>query len=234
MDYWNLIDTDNDVLTGINGADLIIRSEVNGFNNVTSSIWKLEDEKFLQIPAEEFESVIIRNVASPVYEQAPAPPPPTPIPIHDTVTVTVNNKLADIAQGRPFNIQSIVVNDSQGVPTTVDRLDNTEEQRGVGLVLLQPQFPHCFPEATDVSAGETVPIQLQGLSNNSRVTGLIGLSPVFNGSTNSSGGGTVQFPIPANATNGFNVVDFVEDESAVSAVCGINVNVSFDQSKPNK
>jgi hypothetical protein len=240
-----LVDTDNDRNTGgaaektvqeiiglpnattFNGADLVIKSEVNGFDNITSSAWEFQNGKFVQLPDKQLDSLIIRNMASPVYERAPgrpAPPPPTPVPIHDTVTVIMNNTLANLTMGRQFNIQSIVTNDNQTSPSIADKLDNNAEETGVGLVLFQPQFPHCFPQADEIKAGETVPIQLQGLTNNSKITGLLGLNPVFEGFTNSSGGGIITFPVPANTTKGFHQVTIVVDDSAIAAVCGVNVN----------
>jgi hypothetical protein len=140
------------------------------------------------------------------------------IPLYNIISTTINNEFAKINLDNPFKLQAIAV----GSPLMIDKLGDAVEERGAVFTPKYPLFAHCFPQS-DARAGDTIKIELESLLPNSKIHGLLGPRPVFNGTTNSNGGGIIDFPIPNDVNKGLHLVTVGLDNTAFTADCVVNV-----------
>jgi hypothetical protein len=132
--------------------------------------------------------------------------------------VQIDNQLAGIALNTPFSMQAMTGTEGN----VVDKLDSTQEEQGADFELKHPSFPHCFAQG-DAVIGGTVKVELEGLIPNSPIHGNLGPRTVFTGETNSTGGGTIDFPIPADASPGLSLITVGVEDTALTADCLVNV-----------
>lgn len=153
------------------------------------------------------------------------PPVPTGgvngIPVDNTIGVTIKNNFSQIDFGKSFNIQTITVD--RGLPPI--KQNDTSDKFSSTLTLDHPSFAHCFPQG-NATAGRSINVEVEGLTPNSNTHGLLGPVPVFNGVTNSTGGMTIQFPIPPQARTGLNLITIGVDNTAFTAECEVNVKTA--------
>ena len=246
LQYWTLVDADNDKKTGagdkllasvgvpstkFNGADMVILAEIGG-KKITGSVWQFKEGNLVKLK-DGFKFDLQTLVMHPYY--AAITQVGDGFPVHDIVNVKIQNGFTKIDLGQKFNVQVIAFGKTVGkIPVTtsklndatrlvmLDKLDDTQKEQGVQFILERPSFPHCFPH-NDVRAGETVKIDLDGLIANSKIHGLLGPQLVFNGETNSEGGGTIDFNIPKDAREGLHLVTIGVDGTALTADCVVNV-----------
>ncbi|MBI5145813.1 MAG: PEFG-CTERM sorting domain-containing protein [Thaumarchaeota archaeon] len=232
-EYWALIDTDNNKSTGakfeslkelgipstkFKGADLIIRSDVHE-QKIISSAWQFSENGIAELSDNVFRSDFRTVGIQPYYAPSNTIRSNTfVVPVYNTISTTIDNKLTQINLDKPFTVQSIA---SEKGSKFVDKLGDGEDS-GSKFILANPSFPHCFPQ-DDVNAGHSVKIKIEGLSPNSKIHGLLGPDPVFNGKTDSIGGGTIDFPIPKETTGGLHLVTVGVDDTALTADCVANV-----------
>jgi hypothetical protein len=255
LQYWTLVDTDNDPVTGanqqlltnigvpntnFNGTDLVIVAEVNN-RKITGEVWQYRQGNLISLPSGAFSFDILTMTMEPLYAPI-APmnensnvgisdtiPDATPqVRIHDIISATINAEVIQIPLGKTFSLQAISVDKGStlkgapGTPPIADKLPDIPEKAGTTLTLEYRQFPHCFP-LNDVVAGMTVKIKLEGLLPNANIHGLLGPTPVFNGTTDSTGGGIIDFPIPSGTKGGLHLITIGVDDTALTADCVINV-----------
>lgn len=85
-----------------------------------------------------------------------------------------------------------------------------------------PTFPHCFLGGDGIP-GETVPVTIEGLHPNKEIYGSLGTTQVFIGMTDAAGGGTIDFPIPSDTTEGFHLVTIGLEGTGLTADCTVHV-----------
>ena len=124
-----------------------------------------------------------------------------------------------IEYGKQFRVQALISQPGKGV---VDDLKEKDEEEGATFVLENPKFPLCYPQTTP-RPGETVPVKLEYLKPNSPIHGLIGPNLVFQGKTDSIGGGTINLPIPKETREGQHLVTVGVDGTAFTADCVVEV-----------
>lgn len=241
VQFWTVIDADNNANTGgtaddlrklgidrtsFKGAEIIAVANVDGLK-VGGSFWKFQNGKFVQLPDGfkfYLEELVMQPYLIPLEDVKTGKiiPPPgeiSEIPVHHVVTVQMDNKFTNLALNKPFVLQTVIVDKERQI---VEKLDDTELERGVKYVLELPSFPQCFPQ-DDVQAGGKVKIRLEGFPSNSNLHGLLGPELVFTGKTDERGGGVIDFPIPANAREGLHLVTIGVDNTALTADCEVNV-----------
>jgi hypothetical protein len=243
LEYWTLIDSDNNTKTGASantlqgigvprtkfmGADLVSRAEVNGIQ-IVGNVWQFHNGALIRLPINSFHSDLLSNIgymdsgtatgAGVIRHQSASS---TGIPINNVVSITMNNNITKIGLNKPFNIQAITL--QRGLPIT-DKLDKSIEEHGMNFVLEHGAFAQCFPHG-DAKAGQNATIDVSGLKPNSKIHGTLGSAPVFDGQTNRTGGGTIHFSIPINTKDGLHLITVGIDKTAVTADCAINVKAS--------
>lgn len=236
LQYWTLVDTDADPMTGAHegilkslgvpptkfkGSDLIVRSNVSG-DRIAGQVWYMKENTLVELPTRLFRSELLTNTGVADYAPVKGGPKaikPGLIAVNNIVSVTVNNDIAKIDLNKSFNIQTISAGEGF---TVADKLDKGKEEGGIKFILEHPSFPQCFPRS-DPKAGENVTIDIEGLKPNASIHGLLGPTTVFKGKADETGGGAIQFPIPSNATSGLHLVTIGIDDTALTADCEVNV-----------
>jgi hypothetical protein len=240
LEYWTLIDRDNNTKTGASantlqsigvprtkfmGADLVSRAEVNGMQ-IVGNVWQFSNGALVQLPNNSFHSDLLANIGymdsgtatggGVVGHQSALS---TGIPINNVVSITMNNNITKIGLNKPFNIQAITL--QKGLPIA-DKLDKSTEEHGMNFVLEHGAFAQCFPRG-DAKAGQNATIDVSGLKPNSKIHGILGSTPVFDAQTNRTGGGTIHFSIPINTKDGLHLIAVGVDKTAVTSNCVLNV-----------
>ncbi len=234
LNYWILVDVDNQKATGAGenlldavgvpltnflGAELVIRADVLGANSITGIIWHFQDDQLVQLQ-EGFIFNTYPLVLYPLYASGAELDEDLlqGVPVHHLISATLENSISEINLEQMFNIQVITVNGSQAW----DKLDDTISELGEAVVLEYPSFPHCFPKE-DAISGKDIEIEIVGLLPNTQVHGFFDHILVFEGTTNSTGGNIVRFPIPLNTSEGFHYVTFVVENTALTANCVLKI-----------
>ena len=230
--YWTLVDLDNDKKTGSTesvlheigvpptkflGADLIILSEAN-FNNATGRAWTVKgkaiDSVSPNLVKSEIKTIAVHLDTARITHTSKI----DYIPLYNTINVVLNGSKNIVELNKPFSIQALI--SSNG--TTVDRLQNENNDEGKTLELKQPLFPRCFVIGNAIK-GTSVIINSSGLTPNSDIHAFLGPVLVGNGTTDSSGNGTIEFTIPSDTASGLHLVTVEIDNTALTADCVINI-----------
>jgi len=229
IEYWTLVDTDNNTKTGANarslksmgvpitnfsGADVVMKVSAIG-NATNGSVWKYNNGDLVRLPNNAFKIERVQMNGIVDYE-LPSQTFTKDFPMNNIVSVMLNNNYSQIALNKPFNIGTVSIDKS--LPNN----KNNSHTFSSNFVLQSNSFPHCFAQS-DVVAGKNVTITLNGLKPNSKIHGLLGPIAVFHGVTNQFGGATIPFPIPKNTTNGLHLVTIGIDDTALTADCEVNV-----------
>jgi hypothetical protein len=229
---WFLIDTDGPQ-TGLSaaqlreigapetvfaGADLVVSAEIVG-DKVRGRAWRTSNGRLL--PIQEIIFDIHRLVMHPHFSPLPGREPPKIDggAIHDIVVAEMPADPIGITLAKPFQMQIIVLDAGRRI---TDKLDETREERGVKFVLEDPSFAACFVQGKG-TPGDSVKVKLQGLIANRGIHGLLGPREAFKGIADGAGGGTIDFPIPADASIGFHLVTIGTDGTALTADCVVEV-----------
>jgi len=233
LQYWTLVDIDNNSSTGatpqmlqaiglqqtnFQGAELVVRGSVV-IGRITGAVWQFVNGNLEQLPNEGFRFDLLENKLA-----------HGEIPIYHTISVTINNEFSNFALDQPFAIQAITGRviqcdpDNPCPPTFVpaDKLDVTANEHGTVSGVSTPLFPTCSPQSYGV-AGQRVEVQVQGLLPSSPIHGLLGPRQVFSGNTDSRGNAMIQFPVPPDASPGLHLVTIGVDNTALTADCVVNV-----------
>jgi hypothetical protein len=236
LQYWTLIDTDNNTSTGaeenllrsigvpeskFTGVELAIQAQVNQGHKIIGSVWQFQEGALVPLPtnASSFDllAMMIHQHYAGVADGS-SNNSRIKIPLYNIISTTINNEFAKINLDNPFKLLAIAV----GSSLMIDKLGDVVEERGAVFTPKYPLFAHCFPQS-DARAGDTIKIELESLLPNSKIHGLLGPRPVFNGTTNSTGGGIIDFPIPNDVNKGLHLVTIGVDDTAFTADCVVNV-----------
>lgn len=244
-DYWILVNTDGNPETGgdpadlaiiggpstaFRGAELAIEAHVGGTCDgpcepARGTVWKfgcsgeIPSCSFDPLPADSF----VFSLPAMIWYDDPLAGTCAVCAeiirnVFHTVTVSIDNELVGLRLGSPFLIQAFAIDGG----VQLDALDETPEETGKAFMLSLPDFAHCFPQSDGI-AGRTVPVGLEGLLPSRPIHGLLGPRLVFTGTTDATGGGTINLPIPGDTTGGLHLVTVGVDDSAFTADCTVNV-----------
>jgi hypothetical protein len=240
LQYWTLVDLDNDVTTGGNetilknigvpsttfrGAELAFLAEPSinkNLTNTTGAVWKLsKDSPNIQALHPNMARVELRTALLEVHYAANTTQSFSEIdsrPVYDSITAIINSTGDSPELDKPFSIQAIV--SSNG--TILDTLYNDTEAQRSTLVLTNPLFPQCFVNEV-AQTGNNATIQASGLLPNENLHALLGPRAVANGTTTAFGNSTIQFTVPDDASPGLHLITVGVDDTALTADCEIEI-----------
>ena len=241
LEHWWLLDTDNDPntggdpsllpgaigspRTGFEGTDLAVRVDIQDAIVFSTTVWEFVGGSFVQAPAgvasSRLTSMLLRGLPPP---GVPLNPVFEEVPLNQFVKTEIsNNRLTiPIALNQPICIQAMTADPDNGMERDpVDELDG--EGLGCGIILWNPEFPHCFPQSAGFPGG-TVATTVEGLKPNTGFHALVGPDLVLNGMADSAGDATIDLPIPADATPGPHLVTIGTDGTALTADCTVFVS----------
>lgn len=243
IQYWTLIDADNNTNTGANlsqlktigvpkpgfvGTELVFLAELGGGNDFTKSAgvtgagWKfLQSNQSMQLLPSDFSSVDMHTAMLELhYRNGTAFPYSTEGgPVYDVVSAVMNNSQNLIGLDKPLSVQALV--SSNG--SVIDVLGDKTSGGGSDLVLSDPFYPQCFANES-VAIGKNATVQVSGLPPNSTLHALLGPRAVANGTTSASGNSTIQFTVPNDGTSaGIHLITVGVDNTALTADCEIDL-----------
>jgi len=249
QEHWWLLDTDNDPSTGADasslplligsprttfeGTDLAVRVRVLPELGISDTVWQFVDGAFVELTAAIHSSklthMLLRGLPPP---GVPLNPAFEEVPInHFVKTEILNDRLMiPIALDQSICIQAMTADPEDGQERDpVDELDG--EGIGCGIILITPDFPHCFPQTAGFP-GETVETTVDGLKPAAGFHALVGADLVLNGVADASGNATIDLPIPSDALPGPHLVTIGTDGTALTADCTVLVNRRVDTAVP--
>ena len=209
--------------TRFQGADVAIRA-INDGRVITATAWWFGPNGPIAIPGliAELQTMIVHPYLAEIEGGKGRPVRDGNYPLYDIVNVRFVDNFDLVTVGRPFRVQAFIT-DLEG--TRFDSLDDTPEETGIPFVVDPPSFPHCFV-LDEARPGHHVRIRLTNLLPNSNIHGLLGPRSVFNGRSDSEGGGIINFPIPQDTVPGFHLVTVGVDGTALTADCLIEVRAN--------
>ena len=228
--YWFLVDADGPdkgagaaelatagvPQTRFRGADLVVQAVPEG-KKLSGAVWRFRDGRLVKL-TEGFRFDLQALVMYPHYAYA-IEKEKRGFPVHNLIAVALDNRLLGVDLGRPFRIQALI--SARGKRAT-DRLDDTKEERGREFVLERPSFPHCFPQG-EAPPGGTIRVDLEGLKPTAPVHALLGPRLIYKGQTDEKGGGSLNLPIPRDATPGLHLLTVGVERTALTADCPLMV-----------
>jgi hypothetical protein len=228
--YWLLADTDGPAtgatavelrkvgvpVTRFKGADLVVQATVQG-RKASGSVWQLRDGQLVRL-TDGIRFDLQALVMHPHYASITGKDN-RGFPVHHLIAVGIDNRIAGLALRKPFRIQSLIAGPGTKV---ADKLDATPQERGVEFALERPSFPHCFPQG-EAPPGGVVKVELEGLKPGAPVHALLGPRLIYKGETNGEGGGTLELPVPKDATPGLHLLTVGVERTALTADCPLRV-----------
>lgn len=229
--YWFLVDADaarsaapadlrraGVPKTRFPGADLVIEAVVQG-KELTGTVWRLVEGRLAKLP-DGFRFDLQALVMYPHYASLiERDRPHRGFPVHHVVAVNVDNRFVGAGLGKPIRVQAIIVGEGARV---ADRLDGSEDERGIEFVLEHPSFPHCFPQ-DDVDPGGLLKVELEKLKPNAPIHALLGPRLIYKGETDAKGGGVITLTIPRDTTPGLHLLTVGGERTALTADCPVRV-----------
>jgi len=240
VEYFALLDTDNNTGTGgdpadlginstFKGADLITRVRVTNFVipivaagadavppilDTTSTVWKFDGNKYVEVKGEK-----IRSFVDPLIMVSEYPDDRTAVRhTADRIVIEMPNSVRG-TKHVPIRIQALArATPAQG-DVIADKLDDTAEEQGAALRLRFPKFPICRVGPSPLFAGGPATVTVSGLIPEKGAHVVFGSTEVATGVADSSGDVIVPFTVPAAAAPGSHLVTVGTDNTALTADC---------------
>lgn len=232
FDIWYLVDQDNNPKTGAQAEDLkelgvpgnpvIIGVEAAAIVTVRNSelfpkAWQWQQDGFQDVPrvlAELLSMTLHAHVAPFALQSNEVIQPKLP---RDAQLYNIIRINFGAVPDTPFPFQMMTAANNEVV-------DMLNEQRPPVLELVDPVFPHCFPDG-DGEVGGTVKVTFDGLNSfaGKPYHALLGPNLVADGIIDGTGGGVVALPIPEGTAEGLHLVTIGPDGAALTADCTLNV-----------
>jgi len=234
-DFWFLLDSDNNTGTGatneqlrklglpavgFKGADIILQASMvpvpGGTPALAQNNWSVQKKQLVQIP-NNFRMQLRELAVYPQFAKMRKPNFPKIGDRHIAgVSVAWVGHLPEtLPLGRTGRFNALIVQNGE----VVDELNKGISQ----FVLDSPVFPHCFPQQAEVKQGETAVIDVEGLSPNSKIHGLLGPEEIFTDTTNGNGGGSFKLKVPVDTNPGPHLVTVGVIDTALTADCTLIV-----------
>lgn len=217
--YLFFADLDNDPGTGGNPADLGFTTEFTGAELVTRvivdaalrtypTVWIFENGA-LQEQNHDFFSEVMVQIGSENGE-----------PMSHTVSLALPTSLRGPA-AIPFRLQAIgeqLIGNQE-----FDILPNGSLSGARPISLIPPVFPVCAVEPSQPNPGDTVRVDITGLTPNEGAHVVLGDVLVSTGQTDGNGDASIEFALPGDTRSGPRLVTVGVDGTALTADCVINV-----------
>lgn len=211
----------------IPSGDFILINTVVEDGKAQAKIWQFRDGKPIDFRGK-FTATINRLIMHPQFATEvtdPKYPPTKPLPVFDSISIKLPALDADVRFAAPFHITTTV---QQGEEQVADQFGDNGNNK---FVLTDPSFAHCYVE-TEAKPGETVKVRIERLRPNANIHGLLGPLMVFTGKTDFTGGGIIDFPIPADSNEGYHLVTIGVDDTALTADCTVKVDKNAGTLEP--
>jgi len=240
IQYWTLVNVDNDSKTGANisklksigvpltnfsGIDLALLAQVTstGSANTTGIDGKgwLINESSAEVSP--LQSAAINTKIKTMYIEShyrdiPNKSDISDIPLFSVISTTINDSNL-IKLNKPYSMQSIVYTNGK----IVDRLDDELSSKFPTSELVQPSFPQCYTEAVAQPSQNTT-VRISGLLPNHEIYLGIGARRVAEGITDNFGNSTIQFLIPKDTTPALHLITVGVDKTALTADCELKIS----------
>lgn len=240
LQYWILVDLDNDTSTGGNqsaldslgipstdfeGTDLVFLSEPAGMGNLTNATgaaWRIVNDSSKALTLDNQSArVELRTALLELHYSNTAVDQLSGIagrPVYDSITAILNDTGDRVEVDKPFSIQAIITSNG----TVVDTLRNTMDSERPTLILTKPLYPQCFVDET-VHPEQDTTVVTSDLPPNESINVFLGPREVATGTTASSGNSTIHFTIPNQTSSGLHMITVGVNGTALAAVCEIHV-----------
>jgi hypothetical protein len=156
--YWTLVNIDSSQTSGavseipraigvpqtnFEGADLIIRIDVNNRSNIEAVVWQNKDGTFVRLPNYAFRPYLQESTISvhpsrgtarncDIDQPCPIQFPVTTGTLSSLVSVTLDNKYSNITLNKPFTVQVMTGMQLKGENFKLaDKLDDSPEEKGL-------------------------------------------------------------------------------------------------------
>ena len=237
LDYFYLIDADNDNTTGGAPANIDVPTEFQGAELVTrvrvsdsatfavpiATVWRFENGAFSELS----HASITARVRG-VREHGDEPTPGLDLGNLSAITShIISLRLSTALRGdldTPFRVQAITRGLAEGQRPVIDRLDDSEGEPGVKQWLVHPTFPTCNVEPVTAMAGTAAVVHIDGLLPQRGAHVVFGDRTVSNGVVDASGTASIAFLVPKDARAGLHLVTVGSDETALTADCVMTVS----------
>ncbi|MGC1264300.1 MAG: hypothetical protein WA932_10115 [Nitrososphaeraceae archaeon] len=237
LQYWTLIDMDNNLKTGASqntlhnigvpstkflGADLLFLSSLNTTNkvnttNITGTGWLFSNNTTSLLAEDTTNAEINTFFMESHYRDITKNTNSEDIPVFNTVRTIFNNSNL-IRLNQPLAIQTIVSDNG----TILDTLFDEGIANRTMLEFKQPFFPHCFAE-DHANRGANTTVSIAGLRPNSEIYLSLGPRLITKGETDSSGSSNVTFTVPKDTFSGIRLITVGVDKSALTADCEMEI-----------
>ena len=213
------------------GADLVARATIIGSTKrgrdfrtcqVGRVAWRVVRGQLIRLPPASFDLRILTLRLHPHFspiEGVRDVPRDVVAEVYNTIQLSVLNRVLPraVRVDRPFRLNAVTI----GQARVRDGIG--ERNAGERIVLRRPRFPHCFPAGDGVPGG-TVDVRFDGLRPNTEIHALLGPDLVLRGvSTDTTGAGRIDLPVPRGARPGLHLVTIGHDGMALTADCTVNV-----------
>jgi len=207
------------------------------WQNVTlkTSAWGFGNGNVTELPSEGFfRTFVVSSSVLPanLFVQPGSTPvqPPAPTALYQIFYVFVPVQHLDLSTTKSFLVQAMITN-STGQNTALDSLVNStiEKEGGARLILENTAYPIVyFPNGNTAQSPGTVNVTVEGISPESNITGSFDRQIMIQSTTQTTGKAEIAFPIPANATEGFHSLTFIQDGTAITAAGEVYVKTKVD------
>lgn len=240
IQYWTLLNLDNDTNTGGNttilesigvpntkflGTDLAFLAQVTAHGivngtNVQGKAWILNENNTQLAPlrSDLVNTEIKTMYMESHYRRITKDSNTDDVPFFSTISTTLNNSSL-IKLDKSLSIQSIVYSNGK----IVDRLDDELTGKFPTLELIQPNFPQCYTETT-AEQGQNTTVKSTGLLPNREIYLGIGPRAIAEGETDNFGNSTIEFTIPEDTTSGMHLITIGVEKTGLTADCEIVIS----------
>ena len=246
LEYFALLDTDNNPATGgdpstlglnssFKGADMITRVRVINFvvpitsSSVdvppilatTNTVWRFKGGKFVEVEGEKTQSLVDPLIMVLEYPDNRTETRHTA----DRVVIVMPTSVRGAKQV-PIRLQAIARATPAEGNAIIDKLDDSREELGVSLRLRFPKFPICRVGPSPLFAGGPATVTVSGLLPDKAAHAVFGSTEVAAGIADSNGDVIIPFTVPATETNGSHLVTVGTNGTALTADCIAEVEAS--------
>jgi hypothetical protein len=225
VDYYTLLDEDQDPSTGggaldlglddkFVGVDFAVRVRVGHGMTTTATAWRYENGVFVELVDRPIVGFIEPVVA--VSESGTER-------IADRMVAVFPETLLS-AGLTDFDVHALVVVRAEA-DVVEDILDFDRIRND--LRLRSPTFPTCEVTPPDAMPGDTVTVSVDGLLPESAIHIVLGDQLVGTGVTDGAGSSAADFTIPPDSPDGFRLVTVGVDETALTADCTLALGEEF-------
>lgn len=207
-----------ELVTKVSVFESILLSESTEFF-VDHAVWKFDEEsqQFVEQVDERISSSIVDMIIE--YHREGELHSAN---LFDGIEITLPNDVRGPAS-TPHLIQALTRGFRNEGGQESDKLDDSVEETGVRITLIQPEFPVCSVAPNPTFPGQQATVEATGLLADGGVHVVFGDEVVANGTADGTGTAVVDFAVPSDASRGTHLVTVGTDGTALTADCTVEV-----------